>query len=162
MSRYLLCLLILSFAFAQGKKPKDEGWSDLLPPGDGRDLVRESCGGCHNLKVVVRARKSRAEWTKSVNDMIQRGSQLFPEEIDPITTYLSKAFATDVPQLVNVNTASREDLERVLYFKRDIVLAIIEARSKNGPFKSSAELRAALGMRDADFEQIRYRLEYSN
>src|SRR5260370_24258872 len=101
MSRYFLFLPMLSLAFAPGPKPKDEGWPDLLPPGDGRDLVRESCGGCHNLKVVVHARKSRAEWAKSVNDMIQRGSQIFPAEIGPIPTYLSKTFATDVPKLVN-------------------------------------------------------------
>jgi hypothetical protein len=162
VTKFLAFLLMFSMAFAQGKKPKDDGWPDLLPPGDGRDLVRESCGGCHNLKVVVKARKSRAEWAKSINDMIQRGSQLFPEEIDPITTYLSKAFATDVPKLVNVNTASREDLEKLPDFKPEIVGAILEARSKNGPFKNSADLRLALGMRDADFEKIRYRLEYSN
>ena len=104
----LAVLFVLPMILAQGQKAKDEGWPELLPPGDGRELVLNSCNTCHNLKVVVHARLSRAEWTKSVNDMIQRGAPVFPEEIEPITAYLSRAFGTAVPKLVNVNTAGRE------------------------------------------------------
>lgn len=162
MWKRLSILLIIVAPFAHGQKPKDAGWSDLLPPAESRDLVLNSCGGCHNLKVVVQARKSPAEWTKCVNDMIQRGAQLFPEEIEPLTTYFSKNFGKDVPKLVNVNTAGREDLEKLPDFKPEIVTRILEARGKNGPFKNSGELRSALGMDSSDFEKIRYRLEYSN
>jgi DNA uptake protein ComE-like DNA-binding protein len=147
---------------ALGQKSKDEGWSELLPPGDGRDLVLESCNSCHNLKVVVHARKSRAEWAKSVNDMIQRGAQIFPEEIDPITAYLTKAFGTEVPKLVNANSASREDLEKLPNLKPELAARIVEMRAKAGPFKNAEELRRALGMEEADFKKIRYLLEYAN
>ena len=162
MWKHLSILLIVAASFVYGQKPKDEGWSDLLPPAENRDLVLNSCGGCHNLKVVVQARKTPAEWTKCVNDMIQRGAQLFPEEIEPLTTYFSKNFGKDVPKLVNVNTAGREDLEKLPDFKPEIVTRILEARGKSGPFKNSGELRRALGMDSGDFEKIRYRLEYSN
>jgi hypothetical protein len=162
MWKRLPIFLILSLPFAQAQKPKDEGWSDLLPPGDSRELVLNSCGGCHNLKVVVQARKSPAEWSKCVNDMIQRGAQLFPEEIGPIATYFVKSFGKDVPKLVNVNTATREDLEKLPQLKPEIVARILEVRGKSGPFKNSEELRRALGVEKEDFEKIRYRLEYSN
>ena len=162
MWKHFSILLLLSLPLAQAQKPKDEGWSDLLPPDDSRDLVLNSCGGCHNLKVVVQARKSPTEWAKCVNDMIQRGSQLFPEEIGPITTYFVKSFGKDIPALVNVNTAAREDLEKLPNFKPEIVTRILEARGKIGPFKNSEELRRAMGLEKADFEKIRYRLEYSN
>lgn len=145
-----------------GQKSKDEGWSELLPPGEGRDPVLDSRNSGHNLKVVVQARQSRAEWAKSFNDMMQRGSQLFPEEIDPITTYLSKAFATDVPKLVNVTTASRRDSEKLPNFSPEIGNRIPEAGTKAGAFKNAEELRRAPGMQQDDFEKIRYRLEYTN
>src|SRR2546429_4523399 len=141
MRKHLPIFLIVSLPFAQAQKPKDEGWSDLLPPGESRELVLSSCGGCHNLKVVVQARKSPAEWGKCVNDMIQRGAQLFPEEIDPMTTYFVKSFGKDIPRLINVNTATREDLEKLPGVKPEIAARILAARANNGPFKNSEELR---------------------
>src|SRR5262245_40502884 len=160
MKKYSLSVLLLTCVLARGQKAADEGWSELLPPGEGRDLVLTSCNTCHNLKVVVHARKDRDAWAKSVNDMIQRGAQLFPEEIDPITAYVSKAFGPSAPKLVNVNTASREDLERLL--KPQLVVRILEARAKAGTFKNAEELRRALGMEKAEFEKIQYVLEYKN
>ena len=152
-------LLVLGCALAPlvyAQKAKDEGWSQLLPPGDGRQAVLDSCTTCHNLKVVVHARLSRAAWTKDVNDMIQRGAPLFPEEIDPITAYLSTVFGSDVPKLVNVNTASREELEKLPNLKPEMVSKILEAR----PFRNSEELRRAVGMEKAEFERVQYLIKY--
>jgi DNA uptake protein ComE-like DNA-binding protein len=162
MKKCYVAVLLLSCGLARGQKASDEGWSELLPPGDGRDLVLSSCNTCHNLKVVVHARKDRDGWAKSVNDMIQRGAQLFPEEIDPITAYVSKVFGPSAPKLVNVNTATREDLEKLPNFKPDLVARILEARAKAGNLKNAEELRRALGMDKSEFEKIQYALEYKN
>ena len=70
MKKRHLAVLVLFCAVAYSQKAKDEGWSELLPPGEGRDLALSSCGTCHNLKVVVHARKDRDAWAKSVNDML--------------------------------------------------------------------------------------------
>jgi len=151
-------LFLLTAAYAQ--KPKDEGWADLLPAANDRELVLNSCGSCHNMRVVVDARKSRADWGKCVNDMIQRGAPLFPEEIDPIVAYLSKAFPPDLPRLVNVNTARREELAKLPSVSPEITARILEVRAKVGPFKNSEELRHALGMEKADFQKIASLLKY--
>ena len=155
-------LLLMMAALLPAQKAKDEGWSRLLPPGDGRQAVLESCTNCHNLRVVVNARLSRAAWAKDVNDMIQRGAPLFPEEIDPIIAYLSKAFGPDVPKLVNVNTASREELEKLSNLKPELAGRVLEARSKAGAFKGPEELREALGMEKAEFEKIAYLFKYKD
>ncbi len=157
-----LVLLVLAAALAQGQKAKDEVWVELLPPGEGREPVLSTCVSCHNLKVVVQARKNRADWAKSLNDMIQRGAPVFPEEIEPITAYLSKVFGADVPKLVNVNTASHEELEKLPNLKPEMVTRILEARSKAGPFKNPEELRRALGMEKPEFEKIVYLLKYTD
>ncbi len=152
--------LLAPAAWAQSDKAKDEGWPDLLPPGDARQSVLESCSSCHNLKVVVLARKNRADWAKAINDMIQRGAQLFPEEIEPIAAYLVKVCGPDVPKLVNVNTAGKEELASVPNLNPGLVARILDARGKAGPFKNADELRQALKLDPAEFEKIRYLLKY--
>lgn len=158
--RYLVLLLLPLFAVAQNAR--DEGWSQLLPPGEGRQLVLTSCATCHNVKVVVHARKNRDDWTKTIGDMIQRGAPIFVEEIAPITAYLTANFGPGVPNLVNVNAATREDLEKLTNLKPEIVARILEARARPGGFKNADELRLALGIPNEDFEKIRYTLKYSN
>ena len=137
---------------------KDPSWSQFLPPGEGRDLVLDSCATCHDLKMVVEARKSRSEWSKNVDDMIQRGSPVFPEEIAPMKAYLAKNFGADVPKLVSVNAAGRDELTKLPGVTPEAAGRLVEARGKNGRFKTSEEVREALGMNAADFEKVCYLL----
>ncbi len=67
-------------------------WSEMLPPGDGRQETKELCGSCHNLQKIVQSRKTPQEWERSVNDMLARGAQIFPDEAEKITKYLSASF----------------------------------------------------------------------
>ena len=94
--------------------------------------------------------------------MIQRGTALFPEEIEPISAYLAKAFSADTPASVNVNTAKREELEKVPNLNAEVVTRIIEERGKSGPFKKAEDLRQALKMEKENFEKFAYLLKYSN
>jgi DNA uptake protein ComE-like DNA-binding protein len=158
----LSVLVMLPAAWPQGQKAKEGGWNELLPPGDGQEMVLNTCGSCHNLKVVVHARKTHDDWIKCINDMIQRGAPLFPEEVEPLTNYLSKYFDATAPKLVNVNAASREELEKVPNMKPEVVTRILDARAKAGSFKNSEELRHALGMEKPEFDKILYSLKYTN
>jgi DNA uptake protein ComE-like DNA-binding protein len=164
---FLFSLLIVFAAAAAAsqktsQKFKDDAWAELLPPGEGRELVLSSCANCHNLKPVVDTRKSREGWAKSVNDMIQRGAPVFPEEIEPMTAYLSKSFGPAVPKLVNVNTAGPEDLGKLPNLKPEIVTRILAARGKAGSFKNADDLRRNLAMEKDDFEKIMYLFKYSD
>jgi|SRR5580704_95455 DNA uptake protein ComE-like DNA-binding protein len=158
----LAAFVMLTALPAKAQQTKDDEWTNLLPPGDGRDLVINSCGSCHNVKVVVVARKSPSDWTKTVSDMIQRGAPVFPEETAPLTNYLSKSFGTDVPKLQNVNTTTRSDLEKIPSLKPETITRILEARSKFGPFKNCREFRQALGWDEASFEKVMYFFKYSD
>ena len=97
-----------------------------------------------------------------MNDMIQRGATVFPDEIEPITGYLAKFFGPGVPPPVNVNTATRESLEKTTGLSPEMVTRILEARGKLGPFKNPEELRQALGTKSQEFERLFYLLKYSN
>ena len=156
-------ILILAPAFTQNQpqKPENKGWDELLPPGAGRESVTTTCVTCHGIKTVVIARKSQPEWAKAVNDMIQRGAPVFPDEIEPLVQYLSKSFPTSLPKPVNVNTASVADLEKIPGMKTEIAQHIVDARAKAGPFKDAADLQRAAGIDKGDFESVRYLLKYS-
>lgn len=154
-------VLMLVPAFTQNQKPENKGWDDLLPPGAGRESVTTTCVTCHGLKTVVIARKSQPEWAKAVNDMIQRGAPVFPDEIEPLVQYLSKSFPATLPKPVNVNTASAAELEKLPGMKPDVAQHIVDARGKSGPFKDAAELQRAANLDKNDFEPVRYLLKYS-
>jgi len=153
---------LLAVVSAQAAKSKDDSWPQTLPPGDGRELVLNSCNSsCHNLKMVVTARKNHDGWAKSMNDMIQRGATVFPDEIEPITVYLAKFFGSGVPASININTASRESLEKTTGLSPEMVTRILEARGRVGPFKNPEQLRQALGTKREEFERLFYLLKYS-
>jgi hypothetical protein len=160
--RLIAILLLTTAALAQSKRAKDEGWPDLMPPGEGRDLVMASCATCHNLKVVVHGRMNRDAWMKTINDMIQRGAPVFPEEIDPMAAYLSGVFGAAVPKPVNVNKATREDLAKLPTLPPDLVSRILDARAKTGSFKNAEALRQALGVEPEEARKILYLLKYSD
>ena len=57
----------------------------------GRQAVGQVCLGCHAniLRVVQMHRKSADDWRDTVFSMIGRGAQILPEEIEPITAFLT-------------------------------------------------------------------------
>jgi cytochrome c5 len=70
-----------SSAFAQNANP--------LPAGDGRDIVSVACSQCHYLGTIAKIRDGAAGWRTYVNNMVLRGAQLTPAEIDKVVDYLS-------------------------------------------------------------------------
>jgi cytochrome c5 len=58
----------------------------------GRNAVTAVCTGCHDngiLRIVEVRQKSVDEWRDTVYKMIGRGAHIMPDEIEPITLYLS-------------------------------------------------------------------------
>lgn len=60
-----------------------------LPPGDGRDIVAVACSQCHYLGTIAKICDGAAGWRIYVNNMVLRGAQLTPSEIDKVVDYLS-------------------------------------------------------------------------
>jgi len=85
-------LLVVSLFFSAIPLWPQEDWKSLLPEGEGKDVTAQLCGTCHNLQKVVVSRKSPQEWERSVYDMVARGAQIFPDEVDQIIKYLAKSF----------------------------------------------------------------------
>lgn len=60
------------------------------------------------------------------------------------------------PEAVNINTASKEELQRLPYVGTVVADRIIEFRSTHGPFRRPESLMLIKGVSDARFRRIRH------
>ncbi|HTR84693.1 MAG TPA: hypothetical protein VMI56_09450 [Reyranella sp.] len=70
--------------------------ASLLPPGDGRDVVAVACTQCHGPGPFVQLREGADAWRLQVYDMILRGAQVQPDDLDKVVGYLSASFGPGV------------------------------------------------------------------
>ena len=73
----------------------------------GRLAVGQACAPCHSniLRVLQIHRKSAADWRDTVYSMIGRGAQILPDEVEPLTAYLT---ATAGPRPPSASASTRQ------------------------------------------------------
>ena len=87
--------MTLSVAFAQ--KAVAPSPSDDLPPGPMQAKAIASCEECHEARIIVQERLSKAAWTKEVDKMIKWGAVVDASDHDTLIDYLSITFGVDKP-----------------------------------------------------------------
>ena len=105
-----------------------------LPAGEGRELVAVACSQCHYLGTIAKIRDGAAGWRIFVNNMVLRGAQLKPSEVDTVVIIWRAILARGSichpqsrlhcrtghgKQLVETHCALCHDLERVAAVKRN-------------------------------------------
>jgi mono/diheme cytochrome c family protein len=63
--------------------------AESMPEGEGKAMVTSVCSTCHSLGTVLSNRGNPEEWEQKVNEMIARGAQIFPDEMETIVGYLA-------------------------------------------------------------------------
>src|SRR5580700_862608 len=86
--RMLALSLALTFMTAASPGRAQQN-ANPLPAGEGRELVAVACSQCHYLGTIAKIRDGAAGWRIYVNNMVLRGAQLTPAEIDKVVDYLS-------------------------------------------------------------------------
>lgn len=77
-----------------------------LPDDEGKALVVEVCSGCHDTgKIVAAGQQSAANWRDIVLNMVSRGAQIFPDEVDVIVDYLAGHFGPQGGKAAPTNPA---------------------------------------------------------
>ena len=66
-----------------------------FPDGPGKAIVQEACSVCHETELITNARRSKAEWTETVQDMVSRGAPLKEGEREIVIEYLAANFGPD-------------------------------------------------------------------
>lgn len=77
-----------------------------LPDGPLQAKASTACAECHEARIIVQQRLSKAAWTREVDKMIKWGALVEPQDHDPLIDYLSGNFGPDKPEYVADRTAN--------------------------------------------------------
>ena len=70
-----------------------------LPAGTMQAKATTACLECHEARIILQQRLSKAAWTKEVDKMIKWGALVDPDDRDALIDYLSANFSPDKPAL---------------------------------------------------------------
>jgi hypothetical protein len=78
-------------AFSQpAAKPAED-----LPAGAMKAKATAACLGCHEARIIVQQRLTKAAWTKEVDKMVKWGAVVDSNDHDALVDYLSTNFSPD-------------------------------------------------------------------
>jgi mono/diheme cytochrome c family protein len=95
-----LALLILATASPfslHAQKPTGASVTADLPAGPMRAKATTACLECHEARIILQQRLSKAAWTKEVDKMTKWGAVVDPADRDALIDYLSTNFSPDKP-----------------------------------------------------------------
>ena len=95
-SRLLLCTAMLSATIAAVAQSSP---NEPLPAGAAKEKAEAACLTCHEGRIVVQQRLTKAAWTKEVDKMIKWGAEVDAntKDRDALIDYFSTNFGTDQP-----------------------------------------------------------------
>ena len=86
------------------QKPSANG-TETLPAGPMQAKATTACTECHEARIIVQQRLSKAAWTKEVDKMIKWGAVVDAGDHDALIDYLSANFGVDQPPYVPPRSA---------------------------------------------------------
>jgi len=96
-------LALASSSLAQSSVP--EKVTADLPAGPMRAKAMTACTECHEARIIVQQRLSKAAWTKEVDKMTKWGAVVDAADRDALIDYLSTNFNPDQPAYEPQRTA---------------------------------------------------------
>jgi hypothetical protein len=76
-----------------------------LPDGPMQAKLTTACTECHDTRIILQQRLSKAVWAKEVDKMTKWGALVEPENREPFIDYLSANFPPDKPSYEAPRTA---------------------------------------------------------
>ncbi|MFZ0300541.1 MAG: hypothetical protein WAM13_19490 [Candidatus Sulfotelmatobacter sp.] len=95
-----IALLVLTFVSpfsARAQKPAGASVTASLPPGAMQQKATTACLECHEARIILQQRLSKAAWAKEVDKMTKWGAVVDPADRDALIDYLSTNFSPDKP-----------------------------------------------------------------
>ena len=91
--------------WAQSAVPPSAKATQDLPAGSMQAKATTACLECHEARIILQQRLSKAAWTKEVDKMTKWGALLDPSDREALIDYLSRNFAPDQPPYEAPRTA---------------------------------------------------------
>ena len=88
---HLIAALVLVLATMTAAQSPNE----QLPPGPAKDKAEAACLTCHEARIMVQQRLTKAAWVKEVDKMTKWGAEVDPKDRDALIDYLSVNFGPD-------------------------------------------------------------------
>jgi hypothetical protein len=79
--------------------------NEQLPDGSEQEKAGAACLTCHEARIIVQQRLSKAAWTKELDKMIKWGADVDPKDRNVLIDYFSSNFGPDQPSYVPPKTA---------------------------------------------------------
>ena len=100
------CMLAQSATPASASQPANAAHDSVdLPPGPMQQKAVTACTECHETRIIVQQRLSKAAWTKEMDKMVKWGALVDPKDRDGLIDYFSTNFGTDKPAYVPERSA---------------------------------------------------------
>ena len=143
----IACSLSLSVTLAIGSQQADGS-------KNGEEVFLNRCGSCHGTERALVAPRTRKGWEGVLAEMANLGALLETGEQEAVL-----AFLTERHGLVNVNTATADELVGLGLSKKDAE-TIGAYRSEHGPFADFAALHSVPGLDIDRLNAVRERVAF--
>ena len=110
----IICVVIaLAITSTLATSQKSSAATESLPAGSMQGKATTSCLECHEARIILQQRLSKAAWTKEVDKMVKWGAVVDRTDRDALIDYLSSNFGTDQPAYDPARTSlERTSLEK--------------------------------------------------
>jgi hypothetical protein len=100
-------ILVTALPFwALSDKPLPAKVTEDLPAGAMQAKATTACLECHEARIILQQRLSKAAWTKEVDKMVKWGAVVDANDHDALVDYLSTNFSPDQPAYEAPRTAA--------------------------------------------------------
>jgi len=112
----MLFALVMAWAamfplIAIAQRPAWAKATEDLPSGAMQAKATTSCLECHEARIILQQRLSKAAWTKEVDKMIKWGAVVDASDHDALVDYLSSNFSPDQPPYEAPRTAVEKNTQ---------------------------------------------------
>ncbi|PYX46790.1 MAG: hypothetical protein DMG79_15455 [Acidobacteria bacterium] len=94
---FLAAFALLSVALPHASAQSSDKIVEELPAGAMQAKATTSCLECHESRIILQQRLSKAAWTKEVDKMIKWGALVDANDREPLIDYLSTNFSPEKP-----------------------------------------------------------------
>ncbi len=132
-----------------------------LPEGPGKDAVVRVCTTCHGSGTLMRDKRDREHWQRTVEGMKARGAVASEADFKLVVDYLAAHFGEAErrqDERINVNRAAAWRIARDLKLSMEEGDALVAYREEHGDFKTLEDVAKVIDR--AKIEAVKDRIVF--